>query len=467
MKKNSDAADGSDTYRPKLQKRSLKGHSKQVTCVAHSSERASPDDTSPQHHPSLLLSGSEDGTARLWDLRTRKTSLCVVVPQNGADSNEITSVSFHPSRNDSGNSGDSRRGGSSSLLPLMQDCAVFLSTSNKVYGYDLRHHSHVDISPIVKEPHFHLTESFQCTDEVNELSFSYPGKSGSYQMAAADDAGEVHVVDRVPTKYEETLQCEKNASILVHAEPETLGIASCVAFRPRGNGDHLATAGTDCTVKLWDVSRPRRPTSTVQIKPDAENSTQVCNPPYVHSLCWSPSGRILAGAVGDGSIAILGVEGRRLVEMGRLTCDHGGHRSAVAAVCFPGFGLSRGHQVPSKIRKSGEAEDRLLVSAGNDGVLNWWDLGANMVGSGPLDPVQYLPPSGKEVTDATRSTVQLIDDDFGNEDLIPSPPRVLFQIQHGQKPNWITCSKATDGALPNSLFVADTSPNISIYTLPV
>lgn len=63
MKKNSDE-DGSDTCRPKLQKRSLKGHSSQVTCLAHSSERASPDDTSPQHHPSLLLSGSEDGTGR-------------------------------------------------------------------------------------------------------------------------------------------------------------------------------------------------------------------------------------------------------------------------------------------------------------------------------------------------------------------------------------------------------------------
>ena len=465
MKENADE-DGGDTYRPKLQKRLLKGHSKQVTCVAHSSERASPDDTSPQHHPSLLLSGSEDGTARLWDLRTRKTSICMVIPQNGVDSNEITSVSFHPSRNDSDNPGDSQPGGSSSLLPLLRDCTVFLATTNKVYGYDLRHHSNVDISPIVREPHFHLTESFQCTDEVNELSFSYPGKRGSFQMAAADDAGEVHVVDRVPMKYELTPQCEKKASVLVHAEPETLGIASCVAFRPRSNGDHLASAGTDCTVKLWDVSRPKRPTSTVRIKPDAENSNQVCNPPYIHSLGWSHSGRLLAGAVGDGSIAILGVEGRRLVEMGRLTGDQGGHRSAVAAVCFPGFGLSRDHKVSSKTRKNGEAEDRLLISAGNDGVLNWWDLGANMVGSGPLDPVQYLPLEEKGECE-TKPREQLIDDDFGDEDLIPSPPRVLFQIQHGRKPNWITCNKAADGALPNSLFVADTSPNISIYTLPI
>ena len=100
---------------PNFQKHTLKGHRKQVLCLAHSSERlAYYSDTKRrscascknynsnqryrQHqHPSLLLSGSEDGTARLWDLRMGKTSFCMIIPQDDDCVPEVTSVAFHPS----------------------------------------------------------------------------------------------------------------------------------------------------------------------------------------------------------------------------------------------------------------------------------------------------------------------------------------------------------------------------------
>ena len=86
-------------YAPKLQKRTLKGHKKAVLCLAHSSERLSyynNNNTAPtsstSNNPNLLLSGSEDGTARLWDLRTRKTSICMELPRiNAVDRNEVVS----------------------------------------------------------------------------------------------------------------------------------------------------------------------------------------------------------------------------------------------------------------------------------------------------------------------------------------------------------------------------------------
>ena len=237
-------------------------------------------------------------------------------------------------------------------------------------------------------------------------------------------------------------------------------------------------------------------------------------------MSWSPSGRLLCAGVGDGSCAILRAEGRRLVKIGRMGSDEGGHGSAVAGVCFAGFGLcdqrdDLAAQLSAKIRKSGEAEDRLMISAGNDGTLIFWDLGGNMVGNGPLDPVLYLdkcllPPvkrgaddntttqdtDEKKTNDATNTKAmksleisnnqtnnskkkpkkgkqvakELLsgDEDLSDELLLtPSPPKVLFKIAHGQKPNWITCSRASDTVLPTSLFVADTTNNISIYTLPL
>ena len=86
-------------YTPKLQKRTLKGHKKAVLCLAHSSERLSyysnnnaTTTSTTNQNPNLLLSGSEDGTARLWDLRTRKTSICMELPRiNAVDRNEVVS----------------------------------------------------------------------------------------------------------------------------------------------------------------------------------------------------------------------------------------------------------------------------------------------------------------------------------------------------------------------------------------
>lgn len=212
----------------------------------------------------------------------------------------------------------------------------------------------------------------------------------------------------------------------------------------------------------------RRPMYTVNIKPQAEteSSTQLCNPPFVHSLSWSPSGRYLAAGLGDGSCLVLSAEGRKLVEVGRLGWDEGGHKAPVAAVCFPCFGLAR--NVSKKAAMYGTVDDRLMVSAGNDGHILFWDLGRDMVGNDAVDPSTYLANSNgnseAELTSKLNSTRIADSNDDIPDDLLPSPPKVLFQIPHQNKANWISC-KSTDATSPCSLFVADTTNNISMYSL--
>ena len=388
---------------------------------------------------------------------------------------------------------------SSPILLVLNHCSLrtlswfrYISSSTCVYGYDLRNHTS---GPIIKTPHLDLSSSFQCLDEINQLSFSFPkrNKDGSrkYHMAAVDDCGEVHIPSEcIPSQQQSAISTKH--TILHHAKPGSQAIASSAVFRPRVNATYLASGGTDCLVKLFDVSKPKRATSAIHIKPaESENTTQICNPPFIHSLQWSPSGRLLAAGVGDGSCVILRGEGNRLVEIGRLGYEEGGHAAAVASVCFPGFGSS------STRSARFEAEDRLLISAGNDGKILFWDLGGNMVDGDALDPLLYLAgcdedtkqETNKEdngvdrVTDSMDSasissnkrkgnqkkgkkTTTSDDADLFLDDLLPSPPKVLFQIQHNYKSNWITCSRASDAALPSSVFVADTTSNISIYTLP-
>lgn len=592
----------------KVQRRTLKGHRKLVLCLAHSSEqRSNHQDTITSHHhhypPCLLLSGSEDGTARLWDLRSRRTSLCMIIPttsstgsssSNGtksslqsyaADQSSVNCVAFHPlSFTNTNNNQESSN-----------PCMVYATTSNRIHGYDIRQYTTPIVSsstatttttasvsspvsssrtiPIVKTPNVDLTSTFQCNDEINQLSFSYPNtttttannnnntanatiESSFLCMATVDDSGEARVVTNYDAYNDNLSQRSTSTVIMVrlqHAKPETLSIASCAAFRPpkqysgkkkKSNNNnsgisYLATAGTDCTIKLWDIDtmnnngnndsnnvskstvriRHRPPTSTITFGPQHENDNnnndnnaatsttmsttttttmKLCNPPYIHSLSWSISGKYLAAGIGDGSISIIRAEGHRLVKIGRFCNSYSGsnekegdgHTSAVAAVHFPSFervirrSSSSGDddvvvdEIMSKLNIKNrddiatmDEEDRLLISAGNDGNIIFWDIGSKdqvkdvIHDSQSLSYVDYLSLIMSSSIPSNNTHDMSNSGAAGRHQSILLPS-ILFRISHGHKPNWITSNRSMDAALPNSIFVADTTNNISVYTLP-
>ena len=234
----------------------------------------------------------------------------------------------------------------------------------------------------------------------------------------------------------------------------------------------------------------RKPISTFTINQNVnaeENSKpKVCNPPFVYSLAWSNDGKSLAAGLGDGTVGLFEINNRTLVQSQLLVghIEDGGdgtmyyaHESSVASVVFPSFSAS--------------TNDRILCSAGSDGSIVFWDLGkpndelwnddndnenatkANKNNIGDSDDVvaQLFPP---RLLQGLRND----DNDNGinkqNTSTATSrhKPSIIFDIPHGQKINWVT-SAAPSSSLGiasskynDTIFVADTSPDITSYTIP-
>jgi len=400
----------------------LKGHKSSVLCLAHSSNvhhnTATTDTAAAAITCCCLLSGSEDETARLWDLRAPlRASLCIKAP------GEVMSVAF--SRKEPPRIGN--------VGPFARDFCVYLAVGHQVLGYDLRKAT----SPIILEPVQDLTLSLETTDEVNQLSFS-SGRSGPVYIAAADDSGYVRVSD---TLYP-SIQSQGRRKFL-HHDPHQQALVTCAAFHPKINAE-LCSGGTDCTLNLWNMNKPHKATHSLLIPRDDGDSDagvgQICNPPMVHSLAWSPSGRWIVAGLGDGTIQ---VTDKSLTPRHRL---RGGHTTGVASVCFCEFTTTVGQTV--------DVNDRIVASGGSDGNVVLWDLGMELAGKFAVNPLANINP---------------LDDDLSNLSLETKTrmPRVLFAIPHGSKVNCIASSRALDPIFPSTLFVADTSNDITAYTLPL
>jgi hypothetical protein len=135
--------------------------------------------------------------------------------------------------------------------------------------------------------------------------------------------------------------------------------------------------------------------------------------------------------------------------------SEGAHDSSVVSVVYPNF--------------TSDSAETVLCSAGSDGMLYFWDLSSTGIGSGWKD----------EWDDKDDTQLLAENDDLANlfsntlsmqrtEDTNASgKPQKLFQICHGQKLNWVTRGTTFSGNNNNTLFVADTSTDITCYTIPM
>lgn len=420
-----------------------------MNCLAHSSSVAE------SRSWSLLLSGSNDGTARLWDLRTQRAASCIIAPVDDGGDSDVASVAFHPL------SLTLTTTSSSTSNPYARDMTIYLSVGCGVYGYDLRNAT----APIIRSYDTDLSNGLQSEDEVNEIVFSKAsssagGGNGKIRVAAADDLGNVRVMENVPFKLSSDSsnktkeRKQQRCRVLQHAIDDENAMATCLAFRPKSGGTDLVSGGTDCAIRLWDVSRPHRPSSSVQISGDDSGNAQVCNPPFVNQIAFSKHGTLIAAALGDGTASVLGIKGRSISQKCRLS---GGHSSSVASVLFPAFGCDTSSNIA--------ANDRLLITGGSEGDIMFWDVGSTVAGKNAVDPSTWLVgctpfPASDIAKDVSLLSLDKQKKQGANQNV---DPRILFGIPHGEKINTITSSTSRESVMASSLFVADISNDITAY----
>eukprot|EP01104_Vermistella_antarctica_P017982 TRINITY_DN6520_c0_g1_i1.p1 TRINITY_DN6520_c0_g1~~TRINITY_DN6520_c0_g1_i1.p1 ORF type:complete len:436 (-),score=70.74 TRINITY_DN6520_c0_g1_i1:41-1348(-) len=288
-----------------LRRSCLRGHTSDILCLA--SNRLTPG--RPQD---FLCSGSEDGTARLWDIGRTRTSVRMLTGFGGDD---VNSVSFS-------------KGNPSSL---------WIAVSNQAYEFDLRK---TDVI-LTKESSVRRLSS-PSKDDICQIGLN---DNGNY-LAAADDSGEVRVFD---------LSNKDNVRVFKTLRGHE-SICSSVVFRPNRQWDVISGALDSC-IYLWDFSKPRV-VQSFNLSTDEQDEQQgvsgpLFNPPFVHSVDVSSCGNTLAAACGDSKV--------RVYDLRKGIKTHGirFHSSSV-----------------SKVHFSAEDSERFLYTGGNDCRILLLDLHA-------------------------------------------------------------------------------------------
>lgn len=176
----------------------------------------------------------------------------------------------------------------------------------------------------------------------------------------------------------------------------------------------------------------------------------------------------MAAGLGDGTVGVFEINNRTLIQSQLLVGTEAtdgtvnyAHQSSVASVVYPSF--------------SGSTSDQILCSAGSDGAIVFWNLGKP--GDNEWDDIESKTQNenSAQSEDAVSQLfsprlLQGLRNEEANESPSDHKPQLLFDIQHGEKINWVTqaaqLSGASSSAHKDTIFVADTSSDITSYTIP-
>ncbi len=396
----------------------------------------SSDVSSLDVHPSsqLLLSGSDDGTARIWDIRVSSSSssssqACCTTE------GPVTAVAWDAT-----------------------DSGCFVATETILSWYDLRmkrvnkvFESMDEINQIVSCP-----LRFRPLIHKNKKKLRHKKKESTAvlqypTMACADDAGQVTLWSLLEHETDSsTSQTNwQHCHTLSHAA-DTL-VLSCALDE---QSKYLVTGTSDCCVRLWSWTTGQLLSQfsvTTAVQPDQKHS-QSYNPPMIHTLTWMPSSQFFVAGCGDGSLAVGNAQG---VWLSRVDAAHG----ASVAACCP----------------FGDSAWGCLASTGNDGRIVLWDMQSLLVSSSSSSHHHETKNTGQEESardwlfgKSQRKHVDTRTSTDNSDTLtdametwsLTQVPETLLAWDHGtkDKPNDMVNHET-------SLFLADTSPDITLYTI--
>ncbi|KAL6574104.1 hypothetical protein OROHE_001646 [Orobanche hederae] len=357
--------------------RQLRGHSASATCCIASDVR-----------PGLVATAGEDGLVCWFDLRCKD----MLFNMDVGNGDPVSSICFKPGNED----------------------IIYVSAGNEVNCFDL-----------------HMTASWKQLqnynynkDEINQIT-CHPKSSF---LAAADDAGDVKIIDVHQRCLYKTLR----------AGHKSLPICSSVQFLPWRSWE-VVTGGLDSKLVTWDFSKGR-PTKIMDFGTGSEGDAgKCCNPAFVHALIVpdldivDKVGKICVAARGDGVVNIINIDsqstaikskistkpksGTKSVQKSQndrnmqLDYSMGGHVAAVSSVAFSMFG----------------EKGKFVISGGNDKTVKVWDW--------------------SKAYDSDRTN--------NGDDLVCS------NISLRKKVNWL-CTTPSDS---ENLVVCDTSKVVKVYTV--
>ncbi|RHY11272.1 hypothetical protein DYB34_013041 [Aphanomyces astaci] len=274
----------------------LRGHKAPVNCLSVCASA-----------PDILASGSDDSTCRVWDLRSRRVSQCIAHAFAG---DPVNSVVFASS------------------------VELYVASRNQVYMFDLRHSSSLILTD--------ATTIFEpAADDINRLHV-HPMSNKKPWLVVPDDEGDIGLLN-MQTHAIHTLRGQHSS------------ICSAAAFRPRCGGYDLVSGGLDSQLLFWEV-RSDGSGGRVRSKIDMQHletlgdATQIWNPPFVFDVAFSATGKTVAAALGDGSIALVDFASKSIAQHLR-----GGHHAPVGVVQFFDF-----------------RSTEYVISAGNDSKVCIW-----------------------------------------------------------------------------------------------